>query len=97
MLIQSGKSTGLESKNTGMIRISPNPIEKTASMTFPGLTKNQEKQLSLFDFTGRLVFKDSFNSEVYLFDRGTISSGIYILKVIYQKDKPPFIAKMILE
>ncbi len=94
---QSGKTSGIEGKFAGNIKISPNPMKETAILSFPGLSVNQEKQLTIFDVTGRLVFEDYFSGEMYRLNRGSLSSGIYLLKVHYRNDKPPSMVKVVLE
>ena len=97
ILSQAGRSAGIDDKFPVNISISPNPLKKTATLTFTGLTKKQEKQLTIFDFTGRLVFKDSFNAEMYLFDRGALVSGIYVFNVSFTDGKPSSVMKVIFE
>ncbi|MCX6306373.1 MAG: T9SS type A sorting domain-containing protein [Bacteroidetes bacterium] len=97
VVVQRGKSEGVGTNSPVRISLSPNPVQTSATLGFSGLAKNQVKQLALYDFTGRLVFKDSFQPDIYRFDRATLSPGIYILKVSCKKDEPPVVIKMILE
>ena len=72
-------------------------MKETAVLSLPGLAVNQENQVTMFDVTGRLVFEDYFYGEIYRLNRGSLSSGIYLLKVRYRNDKPPSMVKVVLE
>ncbi len=83
------KQTGRSGAGTGKLSvastaISPNPVRETARVTVPGLPSGAEKMILLFDLMGRTVFSDHFRSTDYLFSRGTLASGVYVMKIAGQ-------------
>jgi hypothetical protein len=61
--------------------ISPNPVRETARVSVPSLPSGAEKTILLFDLMGRTLFSDHFRSTDYLFKRGTLAPGVYVMKV----------------
>lgn len=73
-----------EFSNPSLIMV-PNPLKGTAILSVPELPSALKKELALYDMTGRLVFRDSFQGNSYRFDRGSLPPGIYFLQ--YQTDE----------
>jgi Secretion system C-terminal sorting domain len=94
---QWGKSSGIANKTQVRLDISPNPVIKLARVNVLGADKYQEKQITLFDLTGRMVYQDIFASDTYIFDRRELVPGIYLLQVKYQPNTTPLLVKLVLE
>lgn len=63
------------------VRIVPNPVSSRADIVIDGISPSTVLQISLFDHTGRMVYRSSMISGKTNFDRNSLASGLYILKI----------------
>jgi hypothetical protein len=85
---QLAKTSGLEDKQQVMLTIVPNPVQTTSTIRLTGIPQDSGCHLILTDITGRPVFRDSFRSPAYQFDRGAFSPGVYFIKIFSDKEYP---------
>jgi hypothetical protein len=97
VVTQKGKTAGFGTRNTFGVKLSPNPVRESAVLSFSGMPGIREKHLTLFDYTGRVVYQSRFTSLEYQFQRGSLPPGIYLLKVSYRHDLPDALINVMLE
>lgn len=64
---------------SNQISVYPNPVQNTATVVFHDEIKNG--RISVFDYSGKLVFTDNFSGKEYFFNRKNLSSGYYIIEM----------------
>jgi hypothetical protein len=95
---QSGRAgAGTGTLSVASAAISPNPVRETARITVPGLPSGAKKTILLFDLMGRTVFSDHFRSTDYLFSRGKLAPGVYMMKVAGEGGSFLRVIKVIIE
>jgi len=74
----------IDSVNAQQIKIYPNPLTTNAAVLFPYDT-SQDYQLSIIDIAGRTVYQKPIISGNFIFERGTLKEGMYILQIAGRK------------
>ena len=62
-----------------LIRVTPNPVEFNAEISFNGLSPGDEISLVLLDCLGKPVFNAKYTGTPLAFQRGNIPAGLYLL------------------
>lgn len=94
---QMGRTYGIGRIIQRTLQVRPNPVTTVAEISIPGNAATINALLEMTDITGRLVFHRVISALPYLFDRGTLSPGIYILKLNDTANSILFQTKVILE
>jgi hypothetical protein len=68
------------SANNLLQSIYPNPSSDKVTLVF--VNSNTEHTITLMDVTGKLVKTDKTTASEFTFEKSTIQSGIYFLKII---------------
>ena len=66
-------------EDTATCQIFPNPFTSSLSIT----TENTAQSVSVYDFNGRLLMKESVNELQFEIDLSKLSSGAYLLQIDY--------------
>ena len=66
-------------EDTATCQIFPNPFTSSLSIT----TENTAQSVSVYDFNGRLLMKESVNELQFEIDLNKLSSGAYLLQIDY--------------
>ena len=65
------------------ITIAPNPMNTHTIISFYGNKLQGEKELLVYDLTGRLVHRQkTLSNSSFVFERKTLPAGVYILKIM---------------
>ncbi len=80
--ISSGDETKKPTKN---LQIYPNPCTTNCTFKLPN-NPNQKATLNLYSITGKLIRQEKFTGNSYEFNRGDLSSGLYLYKIISGKN-----------
>ncbi len=69
--------------NGSIVNIYPNPMSSQASISISEAFSNDViKQIYLYDITGGVLVKDTFNGSTYFLNRNNLNSGLYIVSII---------------
>lgn len=76
------------------IKLYPNPTE---SMLFIESENYLDATVSVIDFSGRVVYTDSFGSQNHEMNVGKLTSGIYLVKIIDGRTGKTFVERIIID
>lgn len=79
-----------------VVKVIPNPVDYQAEIHIPGLKPAERFRVILFDFLGREAFGAEVISNPFIFTRGNLPDGMYILQVIPASGSPFATVKVIL-
>jgi hypothetical protein len=80
----------------GHISVIPNPVASEASVTVPGLQPGQETKAVLIDVSGRIVREEKVLSSPWIFRRGSLQPGVYLLMITGNGGFPAYPARVII-
>ncbi|TND07165.1 MAG: hypothetical protein FD123_3310 [Bacteroidetes bacterium] len=63
------------------IGLAPNPSAGFTQISLEGVNSNATTQLSVYDFSGKLVMSDSFTGSSYGLNGQNLAEGIYLLRI----------------
>ena len=72
-------TAGITKNNLLSFDMYPNPVSDMLTVQLP--TGTEKAEVSIFDYTGRLVFSKTISSNDNSIDVQSISKGIYIIRV----------------
>jgi hypothetical protein len=68
-------------KSALQVHVIPNPVNTRAEIIIDGLKSTTALQVALYDYTGRMVYRNTVNSDRFTFERSGIANGLYVLKI----------------
>lgn len=77
------------------IQVMPNPVSGICQVALDGWPAGQTLQLTVLDNTGRLVRSETVTAPGFRFDAGSLSKGLYLLKVASSDGKTGIVKVMV--
>ncbi|MDD2799157.1 MAG: starch-binding protein [Bacteroidales bacterium] len=79
------------------MNIYPQPATTRFAIELPNIASNDEFQLNIYDMNGKIVRKESFSGNQFIVDRGTLKSGLYLVRITNEKSGIEFSSKLSLK
>ncbi|MEY4905212.1 MAG: hypothetical protein RLZZ292_3027, partial [Bacteroidota bacterium] len=94
--VQEFNAVKEEEKNTFLVTVFPNPVQKEVIFVFEKELPSEKITLVLTNALGQIVYTNTVEQDRVSIDRGNLASGIYFYQC-YQNGKRKAIGKLILE